>query len=79
MPALTLYYRDTCPYCQKVLNHLKQANISVTMKNVETAPANREELITIGGKGQIPCLVIDGKALYESDGIVTWFKKNYKK
>ena len=38
-----------------------------------------EELIKIGGKPQVPCLVIDGKALYESLDIIEWFKRNKKK
>ncbi|MDR2716000.1 MAG: glutathione S-transferase N-terminal domain-containing protein, partial [Coriobacteriaceae bacterium] len=29
-------------------------------------------LIKIGGKKQIPCLVIEGKALYESDDIIAY-------
>jgi len=40
---------------------------------------NRSELIAIGGKGQVPCLVIDGKAMYESDDIIVWLGQNYKK
>ena len=49
------------------------------MKDTHENPAYRDELIKIGGKPQIPCLVIDGKALYESLDIIEWFKKNYKK
>ena len=36
------------------------------------------ELIQIGGKTQVPCLIIDGQALYESDDIIDWLKKNYR-
>lgn len=32
----------------------------------------------IGGKTQVPCLVIDGKPLYESLDIIEWLKTNYK-
>ena len=48
------------------------------MKDTHANPLYREELIKIGGKTQVPCLVIDGKALYESLDIIEWFKKNYK-
>jgi len=44
------------------------------MKNIHEDTGAKEELIRIGGKGQVPCLVIDGKALYESDDIIEWFK-----
>lgn len=36
----------------------------------------REELIAIGGKPQVPCLIIDGEALYESDAIIAWMREN---
>jgi glutathione S-transferase len=35
-------------------------------------PGNQNDLIKIGGKKQIPCLVIEGKALYESDDIIAY-------
>jgi len=46
------------------------------MKDTRENPAYRDELIKIGGKPQVPCLVIDGKVLYESLDIIEWFKKN---
>ena len=49
------------------------------MKDTQEDSTYRDELIKIGGKSQVPCLVIDGKALYESLDIIEWFKKNYKK
>ena len=41
--------------------------------------AVRDELIKIGGDSQVPCLTIDGQAMYESDDIIDWLKENYKK
>lgn len=76
MPQLTLYYRDSCPYCQKVLNFMQENNISLSLKDTSRDPNNRQVLLTIGGKTQVPCLIIDGKALYESDDIIAWLKKN---
>ena len=57
---------------------MKQNNIVVPLKD-RTNPAVRDELIKIGGKTQTPCLVIDGKTLYESDAIIKWLKENWKK
>ena len=76
MVELTLYYSPTCPYCRKVLNFMQQQNIKIPVKNRDESSANRQELIRIGGKAQVPCLIIDGKALYESDDIIDWMKKN---
>lgn len=86
MSHLTLYHKPGCPYCQKVFTFMQQTGISdspgtwrITLKNRDENPRIRQELIDIGGKPQVPCLVIDGKALYESDDIIQWFKKNWKK
>ena len=79
MFTLTLYHFEGCPYCQRVRDFLGKEGISVPMKDTHENSAYRDELIKIGGKPQVPCLVIDGKALYESLNIIEWFKKNYKK
>jgi len=78
MHSLTLYHFMACPYCQRVRDFLAKENITVPMKDTHENPAYRDELIKIGGKPQVPCLVIDGKALYESLDIIEWFKKNKK-
>ena len=77
MPQLTLYQSQGCPYCMKVLRFMQNKGISIPIKNTYENN-NREELIKIGGKGQTPCLIIDGKALYESNDIIEWLDKNYK-
>jgi glutaredoxin 3 len=79
MVQLTLYHFMGCPYCQRVRDYLNKEGIKVPMKDTQENPAYRDELIKIGGKPQVPCLVIDGKALYESLDIIEWFKKNLKK
>ena len=78
MASLVLYHNLTCPYCLKVRNFMSQNNISVSLKNTEDTKI-REELIKLGGKSQVPSLVIDGKALYESDDIIEWMKRNLLK
>lgn len=75
---LTLYHFMGCPFCAVVQNYLESRNISIPMKDIRQQPAFRDELIKIGGKTQVPCLVINGKALYESDEIIQWFKENWK-
>ncbi|MES2122601.1 MAG: glutathione S-transferase N-terminal domain-containing protein, partial [Chlamydiota bacterium] len=72
---LVLYYASYCPYSQKVLTYLEHMNWSIPMKNVENSRKAKDELKTVGGKLQVPCLVIDGKALYESDAIIQWLSE----
>ncbi len=77
MQTLTLYHFKGCPYCQKVKDFLSQKGISVPMKDIKENPEYSDELRKIGGKTQVPCLVINGKALYESMDIIKWFDNNY--
>ncbi len=71
---LTLYYFESCPYCQKVLKYIKKNKLTIPMVNIRKEKGARETLIQIGGKGQVPCLIINGKALYESSDIIRWLQ-----
>jgi len=69
---LLLYYKPSCPYCQKVLKYLDESGINIAKKNIKDDPSAKEELIEKTGKKQVPCLMIDGKPLFESDDIIKW-------
>lgn len=70
---LVLYYKPTCPYCQKVLAFMQDQDIACEMRDVLN-PEVRDELISIGGKPQVPCLIIDGSPMYESDDIIAYLQ-----
>jgi len=78
MPAtrqLVLYYFTECPYCQRVLTVIRDLQLGgIDTRNIRENPQYKEELIQIGGKGQVPCLVMDGVPLYESGDIINWLK-----
>ena len=76
MHELTLYHRPFCPYCGKVITYIKENDISLPMKNVSESSEIQKELETISGKTQVPCLIIDGKPLHESDDIIQWLGDN---
>lgn len=76
---LKLYYYLACPYCRKVLDYLANKEVEVELADIRKDPALRDELIEIGGKSQVPCLSIDGDALYESDDIIEWFETHWYK
>ena len=66
----TLYYKPTCPFCIKVNQFIQNNNIiGLNYKNTEVIQY-RNELYYIGGKMQVPCLIIDNNAIYESDEII---------
>ena len=69
----TLSYKKSCPFCVKVLRFM-DAN-GLTMDKRDTLqPGNQEDLVRIGGKKQVPCLVVNGRALYESDDIIAYLR-----
>lgn len=78
-PKLLFYTRSTCPYCKRVSAYLSSVNKTVPSVDIGKCPEAAKELIKIGGKSQVPCLVINGKPLYESSDIIHWFKNNPSK
>lgn len=75
---LVLYKFDACPYCQRVMNFLRKHPIPMTYKDIRKESASYQELMELGGKTQVPCLVIDGKPLYESSDIVSYLEQYIK-
>jgi glutaredoxin 3 len=74
-PIVVLYYKPSCPYSKKVLDHIEKEGLEVSLKNIENDSKAKEELLHLGGKVQVPCLFIDGKPLYESNDIIDWMKE----
>ena len=70
---LYMYVKPGCPYCMKVDRYLDEAGIEIEHRSVLEG-ANADDLRAIGGKVQSPCLIIDGKALYESDDIIAYLR-----
>lgn len=70
-----LYYKKTCPYCHKVLDYMNSAGITMDLRDIHQ-PGNEDDLVRIGGMKQVPCLVHNGRALYESDDIIEWLRAN---
>lgn len=66
-----LYIKKECPYCKDVISFLNHKGITVTYLDLED-PLNEKALIEVGGKKQVPCLMINGKALYESKDIISY-------
>lgn len=74
---LELYYFDACPYCQRVMNYIKETNRKdIVYKDIHADKEAYQTLLEKGGMDQVPCLMIDDKALYESLDIIEWLKNN---
>ena len=72
-----LYVLDTCPYCHRVMEFFDNNNIKY-LKKVVTDEENRDELLRLGGKEQVPFLYEPEKdiKMYESDKIMEFVSEN---
>ena len=73
---LVLYHGDNCPYCDRVIDCIKQHDLDVSMKNITHDQVALQELIDKTGRYTIPCLFIDEQPMHESRDIITWLKQN---
>ena len=79
--TIELYHFESCPYCRKVRNYIDQIGVRSQIKfhDIMADPASAEKLQKINDDDQVPCLVIDGKPMLESDEIIAWLKGHFKK
>ena len=77
MSEIFMFHKWPCPYCGKVRDFMKEKGIDIPLKDITASSEIADELISIGGKRQVPCLVIDGKPMYESGDIIAWLDENY--
>ena len=78
---LELYQKEECPFCQKVRVALNDLELDFISRISHTGSAQREFMLKLGGKAQVPFLVDQEKGvmLYESDAIVEYLYANYSK
>jgi glutaredoxin 3 len=76
--SIALYYSPKCPHSQKVLAYLKKENLSIPLKDVTQDSQAKEELRVIGGYMIVPCLIVDGKPIYNDSDIIQWLSENRK-
>jgi glutathione S-transferase len=76
---LNLYYKPSCPFCLRVLTANEKINAPLALRDITADSATRDELITKGGKGQVPYLEDTDKdvAMYESLDIIEYLSKYY--
>ena len=72
---IDVYISETCPYCRKVMDFLKEAKITYHKFDVQN-PDNVLRLLTLGGKDQVPFLYNESTddRLYESEDIINYLK-----
>ena len=75
---MKLYIYETCPYCIKVRNTLKELGYKEG-KDIILLDANKEEnaneLIELGGKLQVTFLIDGETMMYESSDIMEYIRE----
>lgn len=76
---LTLYYKPTCPFCQRVLGEADNLGVQFNLKDISSDEVLATELIEKGGKRQVPYLVDEEKgiSMYESGDIIEYLEEHY--
>jgi glutaredoxin 3 len=77
--TLALYKYDACPYCRRVMQVVDRLGLQDTIEYRDTRrdPKWRGDLQDRTGRTQVPCLFIDGEAMFESADIGDWLQNNY--
>lgn len=76
---LDLFILETCPYCKKVIDYMKENNIKFHKFDTINSD-NVLRLLSIGGKDQVPFLYNEktNDKLYESDEIIKYLRENFE-
>lgn len=76
---IALYYKPTCPFCQKVLRSKDELGLEFELCDTSANSEYMEEQVAATGRKTVPCLkIIDGddvQWMYESDDICDYLKK----
>ena len=75
---LILYHFEACPYCEKVRRAIRELPIEgIEYRDILERAEYRRELIEMNGTRQVPCLLIDGQSMLESDDIVAFLRRTF--
>ncbi|UCF66118.1 MAG: redoxin domain-containing protein [Acidobacteriota bacterium] len=69
-----LFVKSNCGFSRKVMLARENLHLQpqVPLRNVSENPAAHEQLIRLTGKDQVPCLVVGGESIQDSDDIVRY-------
>jgi len=76
---LTLYYKPSCPFCQRVLGEAERLNVKFNLKDISGDSVLTNELLEKGGKQMVPFLVDTERdeSMYESNDIIAYLEQHY--
>ena len=75
---MELFIYETCPFCLKVMDAMKgmgyKEGEDITLVDAHQEE-NKERLLKLGGKTQVPFLVDGDTTMYESDDITEYLNQ----
>ncbi len=77
MENLVLYHFESCHFCKKVIRFIKENDIDIPMEDVQKNEKALQELLDITKRYTVPCLMIDGKPMHESENIIQWLSDRF--
>ncbi len=72
---LVLFKRDTCFWSWRVRAGARRLGLALPMRDTRKDTEAAAELVRLGGKAQVPCLVANGQALYDSKAILRYLER----
>ena len=78
---LQLFHKWQCPYSARVRDFIDEHRLGDRIEYVEIHEVEgaQDKLAGMTGKSQVPCLMVDGEPMLESNKIVEWLRQNLVK
>ena len=74
---LALYKYDSCPFCRLVYRTIDDLGLELEYRDIRQDRAHRDALYELTGRTTVPCLVVDGKPMFESADIASWMRSTF--
>lgn len=78
-PAITLYRLQACPFCERVVERLREYGLEYRSRYVEPLHSRRDVVKRVSGVRTVPVIVDErtGVTMAESGTIVTYLDATY--
>ena len=80
--GMALYQFRACPFCVKTRRAMKRLGLGIELRDARTDPQWRRQLLSGGGRLQVPCLFVPGNPgedrwMYESGDIIAYLERRF--
>jgi glutaredoxin len=77
---IELYHLQECTFSSKVRRYISEKNLNSFIEYHDVQNVNNaRKLNDLTGDEQVPCLVVDGNPILESEEIIKWLDQNLVK